>query len=273
MTSTKQSPSLFLSTKEDKLLAHKLLSEDFQLIDSKGTDSENKSETKYPTVFQSYPYRTSSMTSGMRSKRGKSGKKSKTGNLPPELACVIEATHRFRFRVVAGFGTAVNITGSGLAGACGGICTVTNSTVKTWVSSLRVHSIAIYPPATSVASAPNPPTIIWFSPITAMEKDDSRERVFPPGVSTPLAVHSRPPRGTICAEWFQALSASSQPLFAINDCDTGAIIDLTMSWTVSNNFGTIAATVATGVLSTIYYLYLDGSTSHNMAPVGKPSTF
>jgi hypothetical protein len=273
MTSTKQVSSLSLLSKEDKLLARKLLSEDFQFIDSKGSDSENLSETKDAAITMLSRYRNSSKANGMRAVRGKKGKKSGGSNLPPELSCVIQSSHRFRFRVVAGFSTPVNITGNSLAGIIGGICTVANTTVATWASSVRVHSITIYPPSTTIASAPNPPEVVWFSPITVMEKDDSKERVFPPGVTTPLAVHSRPPPNTLCADWFGTVAVATQPLFAIGECDTGAIIDVSVSWTMSNNLNNVLATVAAGTLSKVYYLYLDGSTSHNFAPVGKPSTF
>lgn len=191
--------------------------------------------------------------------------------VPPELNAVISCTHTFRFQCVTGFSALQNITGGNLAGAIGGFCTTANSVVKTIASSIRVRKVVVWP---SVQTTPqNPPEVTWFSPITVMEKDASKERILPAGYSLSAALVSRPPRNTLCSDWFAVSSGASQPMFGLTNIAGGSVIDVTLSWTITNNLVTSSPAIATGTLGTYYYLYLDGSTSHQLQPVGKPSTF
>jgi len=192
-------------------------------------------------------------------------------SLPPTLSAVIECRHVFRFLCVTGFSSLQNITGGNIAGAIGGQCTTANSVVTCPASSIRVNRVTIWP---AQQSAPqNPPEITWFSPITVMEKDSSFERILPAGISVPSAVSSCPPKNTLCADWFASVGGASQPMFGLTNMASGNVLDLDVSWTMSNNLIGVDRTVATGSLKTTYYLYLDGSTSHQLQPVGKPSTF
>ncbi len=202
-------------------------------------------------------------------RRGK--RASRASSLPPVLDAVIACTHTFRFSCTTGFGALQNITGGNLAGAIGGYCTTANSTVKTIASSIRVHRITIWPPQQS--SPQNPPEIVWFGPITIMEKDESKERLLPAGITVSGALTETPPAKTLCADWFAVSSGASQPMFGLINIAAGAVIDVRLSWTVTNNLLGSGPAIATGVLGTYYYLYLDGSTSHQLQPVGKPTTF
>lgn len=205
-------------------------------------------------------------------RRGKSrAMASRTPSLPPVLDAVIACNHVFRFSVTTGFGSLVNITGGNLAGVIGGICTTANATVRTIASSIRVRRITVWPP--QQGSPQNPPEVVWFSAITIMEKDASRERLLPAGISVTAPLSTRPPRNTLCSDFFAVSSGASQPMFGLINMAAGAVIDVELSWTVTNNLLGSSPAIATGVLGTYYYLYLDGSTSHQIQPVGKPTTF
>jgi hypothetical protein len=213
----------------------------------------------------------SSKLEAKKSRTVKGGKAARCFSLPPTLDAVIQCRHVFRFQCTTGFSALQNITGGNLAGAIGGYCTTVNSTVKTIASSIRVHRVSVWP---AVQSSPqNPPEIVWFSPITIMEKDASRERVLPAGVSVSSAVTEVPPKATICGDWFAVSSGASQPMFGLLNIGAGDVVDVDLSWTITNNLLGSTPAVATGVLGTYYYLYLDGSTTHQLQPIGKPTTF
>lgn len=197
--------------------------------------------------------------------------KAKLASLPPTLDAVITCRHTFGFQVITGFSALLNITGGNIAGAIGGYCTITNSRVTCAASSIKIHRVTVWPAQQN--SPQNPPEIVWFSPITAMEKDASKYEVLPAGISVTAPVSTVPPRGTLCADWFSSVSGASQPVFGLANLAAGDVLHLDVSWTQSNNLLGVDRTVATGVLGTMYYLFLDGSTSHQIQPIGKPTTF
>jgi len=191
--------------------------------------------------------------------------------LPPTLETVVMASHTFRFVCTTGFSALLNITGGNLAGITGGLCSTVNSVVTCPASSIRVHKVTIWP--AQQAPVQNPPEIVWFSPITVMERDESKETILPAGISVSQALVSKPPANTLCSDWFACVTAASQPMFGLSNIASGTVIDVSLSYSVSNNLLGVDRSVATGVIKTWYYLYLDGSTSHSLQPVGKPTTF
>lgn len=233
--------------------------------------AEQKSDSKQDALISSGKLASMEVLKASQ-RRGKSrGGARRAPSLPPILDAVMSCTHTFRFQVTTGFGSLVNITGGNLAGAIGGYCTIANSTVKTIASSIRVRGITVWPSQQS--SPQNPPEIVWFSPITVMEKDASKERMLPAGVSVTAPLSTRPPPNTLCSDWFAVSSGSSQPMFGLINMAAGNVIDVRLSFTVTNNLLGSTQVVTTGTLGTYYYLYLDGSTSHQIQPVGKPTTF
>lgn len=204
-----------------------------------------------------------------RKGKGKVGRKGRAPALPPMLDAVIVCHHVFRFQVITGFTSLVNITGGCLAGVAGGLCSVVNSTLVCPASSIRIHRLTIWPAAQSAPT--NPPEVVWFSPITIMEKDSSKESMLPAGITMERALVSKPPKGTLCSDWFATVGAVNVAMFGLSNFAAGGVIDLEMSWTQSNNLLGVNRTVSTAVLGTWYYLYLDGS-SGSIQPVGKPNT-
>jgi len=207
-----------------------------------------------------------------KGKRGKKGKGGSAPRLPPTLESVILATHTYRFQVASsGFSSLINITGGDLAGITGGLCSTVNSIVTCPASSIRIHKVTIWP--SQQASPQNPPEIVWFSPITVMERDESKESMLPAGISVDHALVSKPPKNTLCNDWFSTVGAVNQPMFGLTNVAAGSVIDVHLTHSLSNNLLGVDRTVSVAVVKTWYYLYLDGSTSHFCQPVGKPTTY
>jgi len=204
-----------------------------------------------------------------RKKKGK-GKQRRSGgppSLPPQLETVITVSKVFRFLSSGAFSN--NITGQMLAGACGGTCTVTNSAVTCWASSARIHSITIWPSVS--LTAPNP-EIIWYSPLGSNEKDESKIRTLPSGVTVDRAIKSTPPAGCLVGDWLSLATVGSTALFKMNGIPAASVIDVSLSFTLSNNLIGQDLGVVTGVLKTFYWLALDGPGTNILRPLGVPTT-
>jgi len=193
------------------------------------------------------------------------GKRVTKLDLPPVLEITTNIRHTFRFSSNAG-GSSV-VTPSQLIGALGTVCTVTNSTVRPFCSSFRINKIRVW--ESTSAGAALSFGIFWNAATGIQQRDEEKNRSIPEGVFVTGVLETRPPKGTLAALW---QTANSNALFGMN-YNVGTILDLDVSFTLSNQFISGTQTVATGVLGNIYYLYLDGSTSHVWTPVGLPSTF
>jgi len=198
-------------------------------------------------------------------RQGKHGRRSKTPHLPPEIDSVVTAAHVFRFVCLTS--QTYTITVGNVFGICGNTCTVLNTTVSSWASTVRVKKVTIWPALSSSASLPE---IAWYIPL-GINKDKSLERSLPGGVTIDAAVSSVPPKHSLGGDWMDAtLSASN--LLSLNGITAGSIVDVSVVFTLRNNQQGLAFTVASGAVGSPYYLYLDGSTSHQLQPVGVPST-
>lgn len=197
------------------------------------------------------------------------GKGSKVGgsSLPPVKDMTVSTVkHTFRF-VSASGSAANNVTPTNIIGACGGICTVANSKLTPWASSFKLHAIRIWPGVST--SGYEDAIIRWAALATVGTKDQKLERAVPQGVSITGGLEFRPPKGTL-ATWWQV--ATSSVLFVIS-CAPGSIVEMDVTFTLSNSFVTSDTTIATGTLASVYYLPLDGPTSHTVTPLGLPFTY
>jgi len=157
-----------------------------------------------------------------------------------------------------------------IAGTLGGICTVVNSTLTTWASSARIHKVTVWPGLSSTVVAS--PEVIWFSPVTSVEKDESKVRTIPEGVSVERPVSSSPPKGTLCSGWLNLGVINTTPLFRVNNYTAKSVIDVSVTYTLSNNIACVDLGITVGVLKAIYYLALDGPGTNILQPAGVPST-
>jgi len=188
-------------------------------------------------------------------------------NLPPQLEAVMKVKKTLRFLASGAF--SANITGQMLAGALGGCCTVTNSVVTCWGSSLRVRKITVWPSVSLTAPSPE---IIWYSPLTVNEKDESKMRTLPSGVTVDRAVSSSPPPGTLAGAWINLVTLGSTALFKLINIPAASVIDVDVLFTLSNNIVGQDLGVVVGVLKTFYYLALDGPGGNVLRPIGLPTT-
>jgi len=200
--------------------------------------------------------------------RRKSGKRQRGApTLPPELEMVFMVHKTLRFLASGAFSN--NITGQMIAGACGGICTITNSSVSCFASSAKIHKITIWPSVSLTAPSPE---VIWYSPVTVVEKDESKSRTIPSGVTVDRAVVSRPPRNTLAVDWMNLVSIGTTSLFKLLNVPSASVIDLSLTFTLSNNILSQNLGVVTGVLTNVYYLALDGPGTNILRPIGVPTT-
>jgi len=204
----------------------------------------------------------------VRRGRGKSKGQGGSLRLPPELDITPVIGHTFRFRNSAAV-TSQNITVGNLIGICGALGTVTNATVASIASSVKLRKIDIWP-SEDTSTQHNPE--ISFSTNYGTTSDRSKSKSIPLGISVTGAMSARPKRDTLAALW-QNSSTTSSTLGVIYDLPAGSVVDVHVSFTLRNTQAGVSYTVATAVLGTMYYLYLDGSTTHIFLPIALPSTF
>lgn len=204
-----------------------------------------------------------------RSRGKKRGKKKMLARLPPTID-LVPACHAV-MRFLSNNATNTSVTFSELLGICGGICTVVNSTVVGWASSVRIHRITIWPSASS--SGVNFANVTWVGDTAssvAWGKDTVRDASIPEGTTLTAPFTTVPPKGTLCDQW---LTPSSTTCFNIAS-SIGSVVDVDVSWTLTGQQSIQPTfTVATGVVGNIYYLPLDGASSHRYQNIALPATF
>lgn len=196
----------------------------------------------------------------------KGGKPKRLPSLPPQISAVVTVSHRYRFQASAA-ASAVAVTVGTLVGACGGIGTVSNSTIACWASSVRVRQVTIWPGTPS--NNPNTTEIIWGQVGTSYTKDESKLATIPTGVTVDRPVSERPPKDSLASFWLSA--ATSGTVMTIT-CGPGSVVDVDLTFTLANNFASVNITGLAAVLvNVVYYLRLDG-VGGKFVPLGLPTT-
>jgi len=186
-------------------------------------------------------------------------------SLPPVLDLTPNVSHVYRFQVASS--GSYTITGAGIAGALG-VMAYGIASVGTWASSFKIRKVTVWPSPSS--SAVSGATLAWAAGTISQEKDVLVDRTLPSGVSVTDSVSFAPPASTLAGMWLSLLAFSSD-IFVI-DVESGSIIDLAVSYTLSNSFSTDGIVVASAVVGQPYYLALDGPASNKIVPVGLPTT-
>jgi hypothetical protein len=209
----------------------------------------------------------------IRTPKGKKGRLVKKGSstnasLPPSLECVVTKTHTFRYLCEISGVLNISVTDRYIRGACGGVCTVANTTFQSWAGSIRIHSLTLWLPAsTSAAQAVD---MYWSSAGTEFIKDSEVIRVIPEGITVTGPMRFTPPRNTLAGDWISD-AGSATILFGLS-VPNGTVVDFHVSFTLANNLTAVTSSIAAGVLGTVYYLALDGSSSNHLVPQGVPTT-
>jgi len=189
----------------------------------------------------------------------------KKGNInPPQFSSNVRLAHKFRFTASSAFGA--YITDTQVLGVCGSICTVTNSTVALFAESIRIKKIEIWAaPASQGANSTCSVDWVGFGNSPNIQASDTTL-----SVSKNAHVVTSPPPNSLCHFWQKATGTG---LFSLT-CPINSIVDLSLDIILADQEVAIStATVATGVLGHIYYMYLDGTTTHLLVPVSLNTTF
>jgi len=199
--------------------------------------------------------------------KGRKGKVSQNLELPPQIESTLLVPFRIRF--VAGSNATISVSVIDLIGALGGVCTVTNSVFKPWASSVRLKKISAWTaPSNSIDTGAS---ISWNSGVSGLNKDSEKSKDVPLGVTTTGRVDFVPPKKALVSEWM-ASSVGSTNIFTMIMTE-GSLVDVMGQFTLSNQFSSATIAITTGTLGTIYYLPLDGASSHVYFPNHLPTTF
>jgi len=206
-----------------------------------------------------------------RYQRGKKGKKCGRGgalsSLPPSIQITPTHTHTYRYYNSTA-ATKISVTAANLIMAAGAICTVANTTITSMFTTVKIHSIKVWP---AVASGDATVAVTWGLSNTDYAKDDVKNAEIPGGVTSTKSLIAHPPKNSLWREWIN-LKDPSVVVFTINS-PQNSIVDVHCSWQMVNTYTSTTASVAAGVLGTTYYPALDGTGNHTYVPVTLPSTF
>jgi hypothetical protein len=187
---------------------------------------------------------------------------------PPQLQLAHRVSTVLRFQVQAG--GSYSVTVADLAGACGGICSVVNTTVQPWASSIRLKQVTMYP--ASVSGSADVDNLVWSNGLTAFVKDEVKDTTIPTGITVPQRLTFRPTAKSLLADWI-ATNGASGALFVLT-ANAGSVVDVHIDYTLTAGLAepaTIHLSAATA-LGAIVYLALDGAASNEITPVGLPTT-
>jgi hypothetical protein len=185
---------------------------------------------------------------------------------PPIMTTPTIAPHVVRFRSSA----AANALACGLGGFLGaaGVVSVTATSTATVCSSLRIHSITMWP---SASAALSDAFCVWSSATTGFLPDEGQLTAIPDGVTVSRGIRFRPPARSLAGEWLNtALNAASPVVFIT--CSSGTIIDVCYSARMSSALANTVIGVSSSTPGGVYYLALDGPASNRFVPLGLPTT-
>jgi len=182
---------------------------------------------------------------------------------PGQLKTNIMKRHKFRFLATSLFSGV--LTSSQILGTAGGVCTVANTSLALKNYSMKVDQIEIWTPPSAQGSGATC-SVEWIGSNNSPNEEVSDTTV---SVSKPAHLRSRPPARAIAGFWFVAATNTSVMTIV---APAGSIIDLTLSLIEFDGETPVLRTVATGVLSQVYYLALDHGTSDLLVPVSLQTT-
>lgn len=186
-------------------------------------------------------------------------------NGPPQLRTNPIFRHTYRF--TSGNGARTPVNDNNILMAAGGMCTVTNTTVRSFFSSFKIRCIDIWtPPAAQGSSATC--SVEWAGSFNTPGYEVSDTTI---SVTTPAHVHAVPPPQSIASFW--AVGAGANECYIV--APVGSIIDIALDLILfddQSNLTQSSETVAAGVLGNVYYLSLDDNSTHYYTPVSLTTT-
>jgi hypothetical protein len=177
---------------------------------------------------------------------------------PLQISANPRMRHKFRFGAgSSGAGNYV-ITNNDVLLACGGICTVANSTITAIFSSFKINFIEMWAMA---GASPATITINWNgTPVFVSNMEASDTSV---SAAYPAHLLARPPRTSNAGFWQTASTGSLFVLTIPNDTVIDMSVDIIMS--DQQDVDTVTG-VSTATLGAQYFLALDGAASNVLVP-------
>jgi hypothetical protein len=191
-------------------------------------------------------------------------------DIPRNLEITPKMKNIFRFVATAAVAPA-NITYGDVLGICGGVCSVTLTTLKLIATSARIIKIWAWPPANGVGSNPSTCELNWVAANSDQNPDFGYSEAIPSGMNVPHPIITTPPKNSLAADWFSNAVTLADVLFSIAT-GQGTVIDILMEYTTPNNFASTSITTTAAVLGTFYYLALNHSGAKTLTPAALPST-
>jgi len=185
---------------------------------------------------------------------------------PPPIRSNMQVHHKFRFQSNAQ-GSYV-ITAADILGACGGTCTVSNSTIVGFFASFKIRRIEAWGFASATSSLlPATVSVNWNGTPDFVSNQEVSDTSF--SNDYPAYVSCRPPRNSNAAFW---QTTSTEAMFTITIPDN-SIIDVELDLVVSDQQDVATFTgITTASLGSQYYLALDGHASNEIIPISLSTT-
>jgi len=187
--------------------------------------------------------------------------------VPMIESSIMVKNHRFRFNATGSLSN-VGITVGGVFGALGVVGSAAAS-VYGFVSSFKIRKITIYDSSSGTNDLPI--ELLWSSATTVNTEDVAWSTATIP-YDRPATIVATPPKASLSSFWWNSSATATTPLFNLT-VGSGCYLDLDVDFTLANGLGGVVLTVTTTSAGSVYYLYLDGSTTHKLQPVGLPNTF
>jgi hypothetical protein len=195
-----------------------------------------------------------------RKQQGSARRSAATG--PQQFESNVRFHHRFRY--IAQGAVSENITDTQCVSTMGGVCTVNNTLITCWTQSFKVKRIEIWSAPASQGSTATC-SVEWFGFGNSPNIEESDTSL---SVSKNAYINSAPPPTSLAAFWQKATGTN---LFKLT-CPIGSIIDIVFDAILSDDEAVTTASVAAGIVGTIYYLYLDNGGSDLIKPVSLVTT-
>lgn len=185
---------------------------------------------------------------------------------PPVILLSPTVRHTFRFYQGTATASGRNITVGDFLGICGGVCTVTNSSLRCIATSFKVHSVTMYP-ATGGSCECN-----WVDAALDRVPDQAYNRVASVGMTVPVGVRFSPPKDSLASKWFANTLTLTDNVCNIVTTSNSTYFDVDISYTTPNVLSAVARTITTGTVGVYYYLDLDHGAGSGISPIGLPTT-
>ncbi len=189
----------------------------------------------------------------------------------PDLPPTLDSTQHFRFRAyyTSSSGTFTSISPGHLCCAAGAICFTANANMRSIASAIKLRSITVWPNVSDGAGATYP-IVNWSSSATNFVKDQELVRPLPLNATVTSSMVFKPPKDSNAHFWITA--SVSSPIVNMS-VTAGSVILLDMDVCIANSIAGFNETIVTGTTGTMYYGYMDGSTTHRYQPIALTSTF